>query len=125
MRFNPYDASTVYVLDLETHKQICIAERWEKSNPFDKAEVSDKVRRQNQLLRYVIDINKQLAKPEIKIHQLSPYEAAAAEIVSIEKGKEELVVNRAEIDRKIISLSKQLDKEAMLKKAEGKLAKAH
>ena len=125
VRFNPYDASTVYVLDLETHKQICIAERWEKSNPFDKAEVSDKVRRQNQLLRYVIDINKQLAKPEIKIHQLSPYEAAAAEIVSIEKGKEELVVNRAEIDRKIISLSKQLDKEAMLKKAEGKLAKAH
>ena len=112
MRWNPYDASRIYVLDLDTHKQICIAERWKAIDPFDKSEVATKIRRQNQLIKNWVDVTRQLAKPETKLHKLSPYAEAAAEILSIEAVREEIVINRAESDRKIIDISKHLEQEA-------------
>ena len=112
VRWNPYDASRIYVLDLDTHKQICIGERWKATDPFDKSEVATKIRRQNQLIKNWVDVTRQLAKPETKLHKLSPYAEAAVEILSIEAVREEIVINRAESDRKIIDISKHLEQEA-------------
>ena len=119
VRFNPYDDSKVYVLDIESQKLICIAERWGKSNPFDKADVSDKIRRQNQIVHWWVDIVKQLDRPEIKIQRLSPYEGAVAEIRKLEetqKSYEAVAVDPADVDRKIIKLSEELDKKARQEK---------
>ena len=111
VRFNPYDPSKVYILDVETHKSICIAEQWGDTDPRDRTAVARKIRRQNQLLGWWVDAFKQLAKPEIKIHQFTPYEGA--EICEMEKARterEEIVINGDALDRKIINLSKELSK---------------
>jgi len=126
VRFNPYDASRVYILDVETHKSICIAEQWGDTDPRDKTEVARKIRRQNQLLGWWVDAFKQLARPEVKIHRLSPYEGAVAEIREMEKNRserEEIVIDGDALDRKIIDLSKELSRRAAV---EGTLeASAH
>ena len=65
------------------------------------------------MLGWWVDAFKQLAKPEIKIHQFTPYEGAAAEICEMEKvraEREEIVINGDALDRKIINLSKELSK---------------
>lgn len=116
VRWNPYDSSRIYVLDLETQKQICIAERWGAVDPFDKSEVATKIRRQNQLLKDWVDIGRQLAKPETKVHKFTPYAEAAAEILSIEAQREEIVVDRAEVNRKITQIADYLEREARLAK---------
>jgi hypothetical protein len=108
VRFNPYDASKVYVLDADTQKSICVAERWKATDPDDMDAVADKIRRQNQITKWWADAFKQLARPEVKIHQFSPYQGAAAEIVEMEKSradKEEIVVDRCALNQKLISFS--------------------
>ena len=105
------------MLDIKTHKSICIAERWGDIDPTDKDAVADKIRRQNRIVPWWADIMRQLSKPEVKIHQFSPYEGAAAEIAELEHTRretEEIVVDRSALNRKIIRLSDELDKKARL-----------
>jgi hypothetical protein len=124
IRFNPYDASKIYVLDPATQKLICIAEEWGKVDPRDWGAVSDKIRRQNQIIGWWRDIFNQLAlaKPKIKIHRFTPYEGAVAEVAKLENAREDLkniMPDPSEVDRKIISLSEELDKKARNKKLAG------
>ena len=117
VRFNPYDASAVHCLDIESHALICTAERWEKIDPHDMDAVSKKIRSQNSLLKHFIEIQRQLLKPELpaKIHRYTPYTPAAAEVKNMEETREHLAVNDAEINRKLINLAKSMGMTPMAK----------
>ncbi len=122
VRFNPYDASKIYVLASDTQKLICIAEEWGKVDPFDREAVSDKIRRQNQIVGWWRDIFRQLSKPEIRIHRFTPYKGAAAEVVKLEEARDgfkNIMPDPSEVDRKIINLSEELDRVAKLEKLLG------
>ena len=49
-----------------------------------------------------------MKRPNIKIHRFTPYAGAAAEVQEIATAREELVVNDAELDRKIIALAESM-----------------
>ena len=108
VRFNPYDRSVVHCLDLDSHELICTAEEWGKEDPHDMDAVVGKIRRQNELIKHWLELTKQLARPDIKIHRFTPYAGAAAEVQEIATAREELVVNDAELDRKIIALAESM-----------------
>lgn len=106
VRYNPYEPEKVYILNAETQEMIDIAEQWKMIDPHDRNAMIDKIRRQNQILRYWIDSVNQLRKTETKIHRLSPYAGAVGAIATLEEAREKLVVNRDEVDQKIINISK-------------------
>lgn len=108
VRFNPYDKSVVHCLDLESHKLICIAEDWGKQDPRDMGTIVPLIREQNALVKCWLDIFGQMKRPDIKIHRLTPYAGVAAEVKDIATAREELVVNDAELDRKIIALAESM-----------------
>ena len=108
VRFNPYDKSVVHCLDLENHKLICTAEDWGKRDPRDMEAIVPLIREQNALVKCWLDIFGQMKRPDIKIHRFTPYAGAAAEVQEIATAREELVVNDAELDRKIIALAESM-----------------
>ena len=108
VRFNPYDRSVVHCPDLDSHELICTAEEWGKEDPHDMDAVVGKIRRQNELIKHWLELTKQLARPDIKVHRFTPYAGAAADVKEIATAREELVVNDAELDRKIIALAESM-----------------
>lgn len=70
--------------------------------------VVGKIRRQNELIRHWLELTKQLVRPDTKVHRLTPYAKAAAEVQELATAREELVVNDAELDRKIIALAESM-----------------
>lgn len=108
VRFNPYDQSVVHCLDIESQALICTAEHWGKEDPHDMDAVVVKIRRQNELIKHWVELTKQLARPETKVHRYTPYAGAAAEVQEIATAREELVVDDAELDKKIIALAERL-----------------
>lgn len=108
VRFNPYDKSVVHCLDLESHKLICTAEDWGKQDPQDMEAVVPLIREQNNLVKCWLNIFGQMKRPDIKVHRLTPYAGAAAEVQELAAVREELVVNDAELDRKIIALAESM-----------------
>ena len=109
IRYNPYDIERAYILDINTHELIDIAQSWDKVDPHDKDAFVKKIRIQNALLKDLVNIGGQLAsKTQTRIHKLTPYAAAAAEAVKLDSQREELVINSADVDSKIINLSSSL-----------------
>ena len=112
IRYNPYEPERAYILDAASHEMIDIAEQWKITDPHDQEAFTGKIRRQNQILKYWIETVNQLSRTQTKVHKISPYAGAAAQISSMEAARETLVVNAAEVDEKIISLSAILAKQA-------------
>lgn len=112
IRYNPYEPEHAYILDINSHEMIDIAEQWKITDPHDRAEFTDKIRRQNQILKYWIEAVSQIRRTQTKLHKISPYAGAAAQVGSMEHARETLVVNTAEVDEKIINLSAILAKQA-------------
>ena len=108
VRFNPYDKSVVHCLDLESHRLICTAEEWGRQDPQDMDAVVPLIREQNALVKCWLDIFGQMKRPEIRTHRLTPYTAAAAEVKKLTAEREELIVDDAELDRKIIALAESM-----------------
>ncbi len=108
IRFDPYDPAYAYILDIESHEMICVAERDGRVDPHDMETVSDKIRHQNRLMKLWKEISTTLAKDvERRIQRISPYTKTAAEIAEIDTMREAKAVDAAALDRNIISLAQQ------------------
>lgn len=109
VRYDPYDIERAYILDINSHELIDIAQPWDRIDPHDKEAFVKKIRIQNALLRDISNIGGQLAnKVQTRIHKISPYAAAAAEAVKLDSAREELVINSADVDSKFINLGNTL-----------------
>ena len=118
IRFDPYDPAVVHCLEPESQKLICTAERLEKIDPHDMDVVSHRIRKQNALIRDIRNLSRQMVRPDIKIHKFSPYIGAAAEITEMQAVREQLVVNDADLNRKIINLARSMGMELPKAKAQ-------
>jgi hypothetical protein len=100
VRFNPYDASVVHCVDLESHTLLRAAERWGKIDPHDRDTAAKRIHAQNTLGKWIQDMTRQLVRPDVKIHRYTPYAAVVAEVKEIGELRERLTVNDAELNKK-------------------------
>lgn len=112
VKYNPYDPASAYVLDKESSELICIAERWEKIDPKDGTALGRKIRRQRQLIGWWMEIAADLSsRAEAKPVKLSPYTAAAQAAAAQKRLKEDVAIDRAALQARLIELA-QAAKEA-------------
>lgn len=112
VKYNPYDPSSAYILDNDSSELICIAERWEKINPKDGTALGRKIRRQRQLISWWMDIAADLSsRAEAKPVKFSPYTLAAQTATKQKQLKENVTIDRAALQNRLIELA-QAAKEA-------------
>lgn len=109
VRYNPYDVERAYILDMNTHELIDIAQEWDREDPHDREAFTKKIRIQNALLKDIANIGGQMAnKIQTRLHKITPYASAAAEAIKLDTAREELVINSSDVDSKIINFGNAL-----------------
>lgn len=103
VRYNPYDPSRVYVIDLESVELIAIADRWDKVNPKSGEQLAPKYREQHRVVAHWEKLFGRYTKNQGRVYRFSPMTRTAKQAEKLEKRRLEKA-SREQIDEALINL---------------------